>query len=65
MHALKGFSGRDCVFIILFQLYGSRAGLFESYLFQLGQYDPMPTFILKQKLIQYKYNLIQFLSNLK
>ena len=29
----------------------------------MGQYEP-PTFILEEELIQYKYNFIQFLSNL-
>ena len=35
-----GSSGRDCVLIILFQLYGSKTGLFESDFFWLGQYEP-------------------------
>ena len=45
-------SGRECVLIILFQLYDSKAGLFEGNLFWVAQYDP-PTFILEEKLIQY------------
>ena len=40
MRTIIGSSGRDCVFIILFQLYGPKAGLFESDLFWVGQYDP-------------------------
>ena len=46
-----GSSGRDCVLIILFQLYGSKAGLFEGNLFWVGQYEPL-TFILEEELIQ-------------
>ena len=57
-------SGKDCGLTILFQFYGSRAGLSESNLFWVGQYDPPKTFILEEKLIQYQYNLMQFLSNL-
>ena len=34
-----GSSGRDCVLIILFQLHGSKAGLFEGNLCWVGQYD--------------------------
>ena len=41
--------------IILFQLYGYRTVLFWSDLFCVGQ---------EEELIQYKYNLIQFFSNL-
>ena len=37
-----GSSGRGCVLIILFQLYGSKAGLFEGNLFLVGQYKPRP-----------------------
>ena len=33
MHTAVGFSGRECILIILFQLYGSRAGLLEDDLF--------------------------------
>ena len=33
-------SRRDCVLIILFQLYGSKVGLFQGNLFWVGQYDP-------------------------
>ena len=39
MRTITGSSGRDCVLIILFQLYGSKPGLFESNLFWVGQYD--------------------------
>ena len=35
--------GRDCVLMILFQLYGSRAGLFEGDFFWVGQYDHQPS----------------------
>ena len=61
MCTIIGSSGRDCVLIILFQLYGSRAGHFEGD-FQVGECDPQ-TFILEEELIQYKYNLMQFLRN--
>ena len=52
MHTITGSSGREYVLIILFQLYGSEAGVFEDNLFWVGQYDP-PTFILEKELIQY------------
>ena len=52
MRAIIDPSGSDCVLIILFQLYGSKTGLFEGDLFWVGQYDP-PTFILEERLIQY------------
>ena len=53
MCTIIGSSGWEFVLIILFQLYGSKAGLFDSDLFWVGQYDsPPPTFIL-EKLIQY------------
>ena len=39
MRTIIGSSGRDCVLIILFQLYGIKAGLFEGSLFYVGQYD--------------------------
>ena len=60
-----GSSGRNCVLILLFQLYGYRA-VFHGDLFCVGQYESpsLPTFILEEELIQYKYNFIQFLSNL-
>ena len=41
MHTIIGSSGRDCVLTILFQLYGSKAGLFEGNLFWVGQCDPL------------------------
>ena len=63
MRSIIGSSGRDCVFIILFQLYGCRTGLSKSNLFKVGQYDLTQTFILGEELIQYQYNLIKFLSN--
>ena len=40
MYTIIGSSGRDCVLIILFQLYGTKAGFFEGNLFWVGQYDP-------------------------
>ena len=52
MRTIIGSSGRDCVLIILIQLYGSNARLFEGNLFRVGQYDPQ-TFILEKELIQY------------
>ena len=52
MRTVIGSSGRDCVLIISFELYGSNAGLFESNLFWVGHYDPLSTFILEE-LIQY------------
>ena len=42
VRTILGSSGKDCVLIILFQLYGSRIGLFESDFFWVGQYDPHP-----------------------
>ena len=39
MRTIIGSSGRDCVLIILFQFYDSKARLFESNLFWVGQYD--------------------------
>ena len=59
-----GSYGRDCVLIILFELYGSKTGFFEGNLFWVGHYDPLLTFILEEELIQYWHNLIQFLYNL-
>ena len=35
-------SGRDCGLIALFQIHGSKAGLFESNLFWVGKYVPPP-----------------------
>ena len=52
MRTIIGYSGRDCVLIILFQLYGSKTGPFQVNLFWLGKYDPR-TFILEEELIQY------------
>ena len=47
-------SGRDCGLIILFQFYGSKAGLSKNNIFWVGQHDTPPsTFILEEKLIQY------------
>ena len=44
MHTIIGSSGtyhcaHDCALMILFQLYGSKAGLFEGNLFWVGQHD--------------------------
>ena len=39
MRTIIGCSGKDCVLIILLQLYGSKAGLFGGNLFYVGQYD--------------------------
>ena len=44
MRTIIGSSGRDCVLIILFQLYGSKAGFFEGNLLWMGQYDPQPIY---------------------
>ena len=46
-----------------FNLMFQRAALFEGNLFCVDQYY-LPTFILEKELIQYKCNLIQFLSNI-
>ena len=43
-----GSSGRDCVLIILLQLYDSKTSLFEDNLFYLVQCLLPPTFILEQ-----------------
>ena len=54
MRAIIGYSRRGCVLIIVFELCGSKAGLFQVNLFWMGKYDPLrPTFILEEKLIQY------------
>ena len=42
MRTNMGSPRKDCVLIILFQLYGYKAGLIESNLFWVGQYDPQP-----------------------
>ena len=39
VHNNLGSSGRDCVLIILYQHYGRKTGLFESYFFWVGQYE--------------------------
>ena len=39
VHTIIGSSGRDCVLIILFQLYGCKAEPFEDSLFWVGHYD--------------------------
>ena len=45
MRTIVGSSGSDCVLIILLQLCGSKAWLFEGDLFWVGQYDSPTTFI--------------------
>ena len=62
MHTFIGSTGSNCVLIILFQLYGSRAGLIEGDFFSGWVSITPPTFILEEELIQYKFNLIQFLT---
>ena len=52
---------RDYVSIILFQLYGPKFGRFQGNLFWVGH---PPQSYLEEKLIQYQYNFIRFLSNL-
>ena len=50
MCTIIGSSEKDCVLIILFQIYSIKAGLFEGNLFKIGQYDHFPTFILEEEL---------------
>ena len=64
MHTIIGSSGSNCVLIILSQLYGSKAGLFEGNLFWLGQFDP-PTFIMEEELIQFLSNLSKIIPSQK
>ena len=69
MRTIIGSSGSNCALIILFQLYSSKAGLLKviySGWSVLPSAPPPPpsTFILEEELVQYQYNLIQFLSNL-
>ena len=45
-YTIIGSSGRDCVLIILFQLYGTKAEIFEDNLFW------KKNFILEEELIQ-------------
>ena len=59
MCTIIGSSARDHVLMILFQLYGTKARVFDSNLFWFGQYDHFP--ILEDKLIKFSYNLIQCL----
>ena len=40
VRTIIGSSGRDCVLIIVFQLYGSKAGHFKGNLLWVHQYDP-------------------------
>ena len=42
MCTIIGSSERDCVLIILFQFFGSKAKLFEDNLLWVSQYDPLP-----------------------
>ena len=50
VRTITGSSGRDCVLIIQFQLYGSKVGLFEDGLFWVGQYDSPPPPLSSQPL---------------
>ena len=52
MPIMIGPSGRDCVLITLFQLYGSKAGLFEGNSFWVGQCDLL-TFMLEEELYNF------------
>ena len=54
-------SGRDCVLIILFQLYGCKVGLFQGDLFWGGGVSMTPKLSYWNKVNPI---LIQFLSNL-
>ena len=63
MRTIIGYSRRNCILITLFQLYSSRAGVFEGDLFWVGQYEPQ-TLTLEEELTQYKHNLTQFLINI-
>ena len=49
MHTIIGSFGRDCIVVMLFQLYGSKAGLFM--VIYSGWVSITPTFILKEELI--------------
>ena len=67
MHNIICSPGRDCVLIILFQPCGSKAGLFESMLFWVGQYDHPHKLRIGRRnspILIWFYNLIQFLNNL-
>ena len=44
MRTIIDSSGRECVLVILFQLDGSKPGLFKGNLFWVGQYDPQPSY---------------------
>ena len=57
-YAKIGSSGRDCVLFILFQIYGSRAGLFEGDLFWVGQYGSVST----NKTLHYLQTVLYFLN---
>ena len=60
MHIIIASSGRDCILIILFRLYGSKAGLFEGSLFWMSQYEPPITFIFEEEeLIQYQHAILE------
>ena len=43
MRTIIGSSGRYCVFIMLFPLDRSKAGLIQDNLFHVGQYDSPPS----------------------
>ena len=44
MCTIIGSSRRDCVLVILFQFYISKAGPFEGNLFWVGQCDHQPSY---------------------
>ena len=50
MHTIIGSFGRDCVLIILFQIYGSKAQFFETNLYWVGQCDPPLTLVFEEEL---------------
>ena len=53
MHTITDSSGRDCVLIILFQLYSSKAGLFKVlYSGWVSMTPPPPTLIMEERLIK-------------
>ena len=63
MHTIIGSPGRDCILIILFQVYGSRDGVFEGYFILEGQYDHQ-NFHIGRKTNTILIYLNTFLSNL-
>ena len=61
MHTIMSSSGRDRVLIILFQLYGTKAGLFKVICSGWVNMTPPPPHIGKE-LIQYQYPILYNLS---